>query len=389
MPDVTPKPEKAPLSNSRSSTLQGLRGLAILLVMVSHAWVIWPTEDVLASPLGGFFRSGNLGVSVFFVLAGYFMVRAFLDEVDRTQAFDFMEAFFQRWVRLSAHVYTLVLAMLVAAAVLPMGFYAPSDTGRSAFRIITYTWNWFAMRQPLLSRPDAGHLWFTSVYVQVMILFIALVALLGRRRKVLVIVLAALLVAVITWRHWSYVNEGEWVAFLRTTARMDGLLWGALLAAGQQWLPRPSRKGGDALLIVGAGALLVLSFLADNPTYFGVEGTLICIATAVVIHTVMSGAHGVAGWVLSVRPLVLAGNYSMALYIWHYPVYWLVSRRFPEWAAGPKVIVSVVAIVVLAYLAQRWIEEPLGRWLRTRRTAKAVQRGRRTPADAPTGLRER
>ena len=175
------------------AVVEGLRGVAIVLVVVSHLWVLWPTDTAQESALGGLFRSGNLAVSVFFVLAGYFLVASLLRDTERGRL-NIRESFLRRWARISAHVYTLVLTLLVVTALDPLAAYPPADTARSALRVVTYTWNWFAMRDPLLSRPDTGHLWFTSVYLQVTILLLLLVAALGRRR---VLLIAALTLSVV------------------------------------------------------------------------------------------------------------------------------------------------------------------------------------------------
>ena len=260
-----------PVRRERLAAVEGLRGIAIVLVVVSHVWVLWPTQGAQATAIGGLFRSGNLSVSVFLVLAGFFLVRSLLRDAE-VGRIDIKESILRRWARVSAHVYTLVLAMLVVTALDAPSTYAPSDTARSALRIVTYTWNWFAMREPLLSRPDGGHLWFTSVYLQVTVALVLLVAALVRRRLVLIVTLIGLVVAVTVWRAWSAANEGEWVAFLRTTTRMDGMLWGALLATVLPWLPRLSRQAASALLAVSAAGILLLFLTASDSTYFGAAG---------------------------------------------------------------------------------------------------------------------
>ena len=372
---------------SRLAPIEGLRGIAIILVVLSHGWVLWPTERLLASPFGGFFRSGNLAVSVFFVLAGYFLTRSLLSDA-AGGGVDVKESILRRWARISAHVYTLVIAMLIATSLDAPGTYAPSDTPRSALRIVTYTWNWFAMREPLLSRPDAGHLWFTSVYVQVAVFLVLLVAVLGRRRAVLAALLAGVVVAVTIWRAWSAANEGDWVAFLRTTTRMDGMMWGALLATAMPWLPRPSREASSVLLTVAAASLLVLSWTASDATYFGFAGVAICAATALFVWSVVSGGAGPVGRLLSMRTVVTLGAYSMALYIWHYPVFWSVSRHTTQWETAPKVILAFAIIALLTYTAQRWVEGPVTAWLAARRQRAGVREPRPTSTPAP-GLRER
>lgn len=376
-----------PVRRERLAAVEGLRGIAIVLVVVSHVWVLWPTQGAQATAIGGLFRSGNLSVSVFLVLAGFFLVRSLLRDAE-VGRIDIKESILRRWARVSAHVYTLVLAMLVVTALDAPSTYAPSDTARSALRIVTYTWNWFAMREPLLSRPDGGHLWFTSVYLQVTVALVLLVAALVRRRLVLIVTLIGLVVAVTVWRAWSAANEGEWVAFLRTTTRMDGMLWGALLATVLPWLPRLSRQAASALLAVSAAGILLLFLTASDSTYFGAAGVAVCLATSLFLWAATSGGGGPVATVLSRRPVVLLGTYSMALYIWHYPVFWWTSRHFEAWEPTPKIIVAMAIVVVLTWAAQRWVEDPVSAWLERRRATRPL-RPQVVEAEPTPGLRER
>lgn len=374
-------------SELRLAPIEGLRGIAMILVLVSHLWVLAPTADALASPLGGLFRSGNFGVSIFLVLGGFFLVHSLQGEIERTHRVDVKEALLRRLVRISAPVYALVLASLVATALLPASTYAPADTPQSVLRIVTYTWNWFAMESPLLSRPDAGHLWFTSVYVQVTVALILLTAALARRRVLLMIVLVALVVGVTVWRYQSYATEGAWVAFLRTTTRMDGLLWGAVLATALPWLPRLSRPAATSILSISAAGLVILGLTANDSTYFGVAGVLMCLLTAAFVYAVLNGGAGPVAWALSRSPLVALGTWSLALYIWHYPVYWAVSKQTPTWDWVPKTIVAFAIIAALVWAARRFVEEPVRKWLERRRAERPERVW--TGEESTPSLRER
>ena len=68
----------------------------------------------------------------------------------------------RRWIRISAHVYPLVILVLAMTAVNwnMMVAYQDTDTRESALRIVTYTWNGYVRENAFAARPDLGHLWY-------------------------------------------------------------------------------------------------------------------------------------------------------------------------------------------------------------------------------------
>ena len=69
----------------RIEVFDGLRGIAIVLVILSHGWTIWPNTGVMGNGiLRAPFSSGNFAVSIFFVIGSYLAVTAMLRERDRT-----------------------------------------------------------------------------------------------------------------------------------------------------------------------------------------------------------------------------------------------------------------------------------------------------------------
>lgn len=361
----------------RHRSVQGLRGLAMVLVVVSHGWMLVPYEGWLDGPARGVLRGGNLAVTVFLVLAGYFLVRSLLRDADTSGRVDVQHTLLSRWARLSVQTYPLVLAMLAVASLAPAGVYDQYDNPRSAFRVLTYTWNWFAMDNVFSSRPDLGHLWFASVYLQVAVALVFLVALARRHRVALATVLVVAVAVVTAWRWWSVGNEELFVTLLRTSTRMDGMLWGALLATVQPWL-RPLRgRGGAAVASASLLVLLTLVAVADDRTYFTWAGLLACLASCALLLSLVSGSSGAAADLLRLRPLAALGDHAFAVYIWHFAVFWWVSKEVPEWSAGAKVALGLAATGVIVVLTDRLLERPLGRWLDSRRAERMARPQRR------------
>jgi peptidoglycan/LPS O-acetylase OafA/YrhL len=369
-------PRTRAADGQRSGALDGLRGIAILLVLLSHGWTLWPSTDLNRH---GFtrtlFGSGNVAVSIFFVIGGFLATRAMLAEVERTGGLKVGVLFVRRFARLSAHVYTLLAAVLFMAVLDTTDVYPKTDTRESVVRIATYTWNGWVLDHALAARPDLGHLWYVCTDLQVFLLLLALVYLLGRRRRTLLVTLLAITVAVLVWRDHVYHVEGVYAALLRTTTRMDGMIWGAVAATALPYLQR-LRPRAATIGLVSLVALVPLAYYAnDSAGYFGVPGFLVNVATALFVTcSMLSEPRRSVTRVLGWRPVSWLGVMSLAFYIWHYPVFWAVSRHTTTWGWFPRTVVALAITTALALLAQRFVERPVQRWLRSPRWA-AYDRG--------------
>lgn len=371
----------APSAPRRLAPLDGVRGIAILLVVLSHGWALWPTAGLQNTPVVGLFRAGNLAVTIFFVVGGYLLTRSLLGEVGHTGRLRARTAAVRRWARVSAHVYALVAVVLIVHTLDDTDLYDRSNLRQSAVRIVTYTWNWFLRDSPLLARPDLGHLWYVCVYLQVTVLLIVVVKLLGRRRVALLALLAGTLVAVTLWRSWVVDQEGLYSALLRTTTRMDGMLWGALAAVAMPWIRHTVRRFAAVLMPVALLCLVALMLTTGHDeTYFRWQGVLINLAAvAFVVSAVTLPAPTRLTGALSWRPFVVLGNASMAIFVWHYPIFWAVTRHTTSWSWPARTVVALVITAAFVLLAQRLVERPLQAWLAHPRWDR-----RRAATDVPT-----
>lgn len=367
-------PEPAATRTRRMQALDGLRGVAITLVVLSHGWTLWPMERVRDTPLAGLFRSGNLAVTIFFVIGGYLLVRSLLGEVDRTGRLDVLGAAGRRFIRVSAHVYALLLLLLVVHGLDESDgrTYPGTDLVTSVYRVATYTWNWYLRAHALEARPDLGHLWYISVYMQVTMLLIAVVWALRKNRVVLVGVLGALTAVLIPFRFYLVDAEGVINALVRTSGRMDAMVWGALAAAAMPWIQARVRARARYLLPGSIVVLvLVLFTTGHDESYFRWPGLAINLAAvAFVLSVILSDGNPALLRPLEWAPLLTLGRASMAIFVWHYPVFWAVARHSAEWSWPLRAGVALGITALLVVISQRVVEEPLQRWLEARRGAE-------------------
>ncbi|MEO6512187.1 MAG: acyltransferase [Nocardioides sp.] len=351
-------------ARTRDRMLDGIRGYAIVLVLLSHTWIIAPTGNWTA--VTWLFSSGDYAVTIFFVVSGFLATRAMLRERDRTGKIRPGVIWLRRWIRISAHVYPLVILVLALTAANwnLMVAYQGTNTRESAFRIITYTWNGYVRQHALEARPDLGHLWYVCTDLWVIGLILLIVFLVGRWRPALVATLVATLLVVMVYRHHVYETEGLFSALTRVQTRADGLLWGALAAAVFPWVQRLQRYAVPALWASTVLLVPLLGAVVDPSGYFGLGGWLLNIDMAVfVLAVALTSPPRLLARTVGWGPLALAGRYSLVLYIWHYPLFWYFSKNDTEWSWQTRTLLSYLITLLISITAQLVIERPVQRWL--------------------------
>lgn len=350
----------------RLAALDGLRGFAIVLVLFSHTWVVADILGVKNPIFRVFFSSGNYAVAIFFVIGGYLATRSMLAERQRTGGYRPAVGFLRRWLRISAHVYPVVVAVLVLTAIdQNMATYQLNNTRESAWRIITYTWNGYVLDHPLEARPDLGHLWYLCTDLWTVGLTMVLVYILGRHRAALLGVLVALIALVVIYRHHVAVTETEVRALMRISTRADGIFYGAIAALIQPWAQRLSSYA-PRIALAGTLLLVPAMWVVQGSLFFGMGNVALnLLLIALLLALVVVPPRGISATVLQWRPMVVLGSYSLVLYVWHYPIFWYLSRNYFEWSWQWRTVVAYLATAVIAVITQRLIERPLQRWLRS------------------------
>jgi peptidoglycan/LPS O-acetylase OafA/YrhL len=315
--------------------IEGLRGVAILLVVAYHAGV---------PGIGG----GYVGVDVFFVLSGYLITWLLLCESDATGRIDLVRFYARRARRLLPAV-AAMLAVTVAAAFI---VYSPAEQrvlARSALATAAYVSNlWFAhnvtdyfgaqvAEDPLL------HTWSLAVEEQFYLAWPALMLLALRWKRWRLVIVAALALASLAWCVWL-TRKAQPLAFFLSPTRGWEFCVGALAL-----LVRPAVK----LAWVGAlglAAILAAALAFDRTTaYPGFAALVPVLGTACVLRAPPR--------LLSNRALLHVGRVSYSLYLWHWPVLVIAAAIVPLSAALRSVCVA--AALVLAELSYRYVEHPV------------------------------
>lgn len=345
---------------SRIGPLDGLRGLAVLAVILYHGSVFEPPSAGAATVLRAAAHFGWAGVDLFFVLSGFLITRI-LSET-RTAENYFRVFYARRFLRIFPLYYSSLLLVVLAFGV---------GASESA-------WYWLYasnVKMTLDGWPPAplSHFWSLAVEEQYYLVWPLVVQLLPRRA--LVGLCGGLVLLVPAARVAGYVlGVPEIGLYVLTPLRLDGLAAGSLLALLFQDLPEPRRYVPHAVAVLALSTLatgIVVSRAGGpfwgTPPMLTVGFTFLATGFAAVVFLVMALPRGsLLPRVLDGRLLRAAGKVSYGMYVFHWPVTFAlreagfrpaaIAPGAPGWAGYFAVLLALVSL--LAALSWKVLEGP-------------------------------
>ncbi len=337
--------------------LDGLRGIAILLVVVYHNF--------------GFINYssfGWLGVDLFFVLSGFLITDILLKTVGQK---NFLKNFYgRRALRIFPLYY---LALIVFLIILPVTGAFPDHhyyVDNQAW-LWTYLQNWLFIFKEGNDTVTLHHLWSLAVEEQFYLAW-PLIVLLIRKPKALLILMIVILTAVLILRLWIWEFDIDDLSYfnLYTFSRIDGLCIGCMVALLQRVSPGFLRK--NTSIIVLAFAILNFGFFFINRMYdfsfpyLALVGyTTFAMIFGLLVNEAVTRNTKILNLVLGWSFFRFFGSISYGLYIIHWPLYVLWKPRLESWvsmnlsSSETQLIVSVITTgcaVVLSWLSFHYYE---------------------------------
>ena len=387
---VTPAPDRGarrrplPAPGSGVPALNGIRGVAVALVVVGHGGI--PGVD------GGF-----IGVDLFFVLSGFLITSLLLDELGRTGRIDLRGFWIRRARRLLPALLLMGLAVVAVRTLFSPDSVETLRTDAVAAFLWTANWAFIAHKADYFSQGAAPsplqHTWSLGVEEQYYLVWPALLVLialalaglarwrgatatLGRVRIVVAVVAGLGVLASATEAVLMASDARLNRVYFGTDTRAQALLVGAAAAAllVRDW---PAVLAGWSLIrsrwvkwvarILPVLGVVVLAEVVHRATGSATEfrhGLLIVVAVAaaaVIVPTALD-QDGPVARVLEVRPLVWLGVISYGVYLWHWPIFLVLNGERTGWAGYPLFAARCAATLGAAALSWWLIEQPVRRW---------------------------
>ncbi len=326
--------------------LDGLRGLAVLIVIAYH---------------GGWFgiAGGFIGVDLFFLLSGFLITRLLVDEHHRNGKISMKGFYVRRGLRLLPALIVLVAGVWVAALLLESSGLR-GGLGNRTFWALSYLANWNDVFTGTHYGPFS-HLWSLSVEEQFYVLWplvvIAVIRRWGPGAVGLVAGVGAVLCALSTAAQFAFGVSGFTLYFGTHTHGAVLLLAGSWLGATPAILDRISDEMGHRLLAVGLAGLTIMMLV---PNRFGIlHAGLGYIPITLVSLALVAGAVVHPRWPpLHLAPLRLAGRLSYGLYLWHIPMFPITLALVPNMnrilaVGGGTVVATALSFVLVERPAMR------------------------------------
>jgi peptidoglycan/LPS O-acetylase OafA/YrhL len=344
--------------------LDGLRGLAILLVVLYHDGI---GRSLQAIDVPG----GYIGVDVFFVLSGFLITSILLLERAGTGK----PISVQFWIRRVRRLFpAIVIAVLLTAAYAV--FLAPASDAAAirgqGLATLFYVQNWYVQTSTVLT--PLSHATTLSIEEQWYVVWPFLLAgllFLTRGRRVWLLV-GVLVLAAVSYAEMTFMySASTWARIYNSTdTRAWELLAGAALAVvmlGREPVRRAVAR--VVLEIAGITGFAYLVWASVNLHSFGADswqytrGGLLLVIFSVValIAAVIQPRSRVLRPVLSWRPLVALGLISYGVYLYHLGIFMALSESRTGLSGLTLSVVRWIVTLVVATLSYRFVEQPIRR----------------------------
>lgn len=348
-------PEKLPLDLQQGPSvgqyfpaLDGLRGLMALGVVVAHVNLPW-------------FPGALIMMDVFFAISGFIITLILHRNIQRTGSLQLAQFWKRRVLRLYPALLVVVGTCLVLAALLVDDL---SPVFRDAVETLLYVSNWSKLYN--YGYPSIfGHTWSLSIEEQFYLLWPLLLLVLLRQganwRGMLALALMALSVG--AWRVFLVVDEAPWSRlYYALETRMDAFIVGGLLAFGwHTWNLKWARHSGLHFAMYGGAIALLCTVILGRPReihYFIWQQSLVLLLSAATILLLSSPRVSVLQQLLGSKPCVALGVRCYSIYLWHWPLIWLLmgSTRLDK---VTLLLIVVPLTLLLSALTYRYVEAPM------------------------------
>jgi len=389
-PFTPPTPATSVVTRERMAALDGVRGVALIAVLVFHFAGTWVPRNPVDRVVLGVFNSGWTGVDLFFVLSGFLITGILLET--REDAHYFRNFYARRTLRIFPLYYgVLAMVMLVAPALVPRMRAMDMVTTLRANAV----WFWAYLINVRIAATHSWdpavpgrlmHFWSLAVEEQFYLIWPLVVLMAGRKRLLwvcggVVLMSFAVRIALILGDHGpvsGFAYTRFIAGYVLLPARADTLAVGAAMACltrmrgGDAWM----RRFATPALIASVLALVAIAIPRGSLNEFSpvveiIGYPLIALACASLIVIALSPTRSVARRSFEWRPLRKVGMLAYGMYVFHYPMRYALAgvaarlqRVAPNGATmlpelGAFIVLGFAATLAISFASWRCYESPI------------------------------
>ena len=350
----------------RLKVLDGLRAIAVLIVMLSHAGL-------------GKIIPGGFGVTIFFCLSGFLITTLMRIEREKTGTVSFRGFYLRRTVRI---IPPMLICYLVAVALVYSGAIDRPMLSSGIKWDLLFLTNYAPPLVPNSMIPIP--LWSLDVEEHFYLTFPLIFLLILRARPSLRwLAMSALLALALAIRVVEYKLGNASHIYYWSHTRFDSILFGVLLTVD---LARPKKDGKDwsispLVFAAAIGAILLTFVIRDDFFRETIRYSIQGIGLFLIFKFLIKGEPNFIGSLLGSKPLKVVADYSYVLYLIHLPFLMAAEHMLPGLPVVVRYLIAFTLAFAFAAAMHRYVEQPLLRW------RQGIQRGwQPRPSLQPKGV---
>lgn len=334
--NIATYPSDVILNEKYYQSLNGMRGVSIILVVVFH----------LGYSYSRFFN-GPLGVNIFFVLSGFLITTLCIKEINHTKTLSLKSFYYRRFLRIFPVAYFYITIILILNLLLMLGIAWYQFVGAYLYII---NFSYFRSHQ---FAPYFGHYWSLSIEEQFYLIFPFLLKL-NKRLFLFSIIFIIFVLPVLCLMQYYYpvINQGILYAvthyFIKFQAIAIGCLFSVLTinkSFDSAYLSK-TKVAGNVLAIFLIFYLKYDSFYSIRAVYVNCS---ISMLTGYAIVSNLVPSKDFFFKLLNFKPLVSLGVLSYSIYIWHV-LFTVNNTHLSRYVVGfPYNLIWIVAVPCLSY----------------------------------------
>lgn len=338
------------INNNRISSIDGIRGISIILVLLDH--YIYYSGNNFLNPILSFFINSKNGVDLFFIISGYLITTILVKEHLQIGKINIGKFLLRRALRLLPALYFMIFVYFILFKL-------------NYLNLTVNTWlsSIFFLRQFWGSGWETSHLWSLSVENMFYIVFpIFLNRLKILRFKLLLNSLIFLILLLPFIR--LYIFSHTHFSTLNIFFRCDGLIFGSLIAFRTQLVKDNVRRKNFLLaLIISATLYFVIDFFlikisSNNLAYILKEYTSILnvFIWSLFFYFLLQLKKGILYWTINNSILIFIGVTSYSIYLWQ-QIFFSKNTKFHF----EKDFYIFITIFIISFISYYFIESPFNK----------------------------